>query len=84
MRTKKRYTGGPIYWGAIVLETFNLLLEEHLNGNELRVFIYLCSKMDYRNNICLDNQKSIAENLEIHKSSVSKAIRKLKGSICEA
>lgn len=69
----KRY--GSVYWGAIVLSTFELLLKAHLNGNDIRVFLYLCSCMNYQNNICYENQKSISDNLQIHKSSVSKAIK---------
>lgn len=66
---------GSVYWGAMVLDTFDLLLKAKLNGNDLKVFLYLCSQMNQQNNICYDNQKTISHFLEIHKSSVSKSIK---------
>ncbi len=66
-----------VYWGAIVLDTFEQLLKAKLCGNDLRVFLYLCSKMLHEDNTCYENQKSISDNLQIHKTSVSKAIKVL-------
>lgn len=75
MRTRsKRH----IYWGAIVLDTIkNLIITDRLDGNTMRVFLYLCYEMKTDDNIFYSKQIEIANKLTIHRSSVSKSIKKL-------
>jgi phage regulator Rha-like protein len=54
-----------------------LALEEELDGVDLRVFLYLFSKLDFKTFIPVP-QMEIAEALGKHKEHVSRSIKKLK------
>lgn len=66
-----------IYWGAITLDTFSHLQDNDLQGADYKVLFLLCHEMMKENNIAYLKQKNISEKLELHKSSISKAIKKL-------
>lgn len=61
-----------------------LARDKELAGRPTRVLLYLLSRLDFENFIAVP-QKNIAEQLELHKSDVSKAVRLLirKGILIE-
>jgi len=67
-----------------IQEGFLHLAQLDLTGEQLRVLLYIMSKLDFENYICL-TQKSVSEALNLHKSNVSKAFKVLveKGIIHE-
>lgn len=65
------------YWGAITLDTFLYLQDENLQSSDYKIFFLLCSRMIRETNIAHIRQKSISEILKLHKSSVSKSIKRL-------
>jgi predicted transcriptional regulator len=54
-----------------------LALDEDLDGVDLRVFLFLFSRLDFENYIRLE-QREIAEALNRRKEHISRSIRKLK------
>ena len=72
-----------VYWGAFVLDTFDLFLKDDLSRNEFEIFFFLCKKMDTSTNKVFLRQKDILselrEDYDISKAkgTVSKAIKGL-------
>jgi DNA-binding MarR family transcriptional regulator len=54
-----------------------LSLDEELDGVDLRVFLFLFSRLDFETYTRVE-QREIAESLKRHKVHVSRSIRKLK------
>lgn len=72
-----------VYWGAFILDTFDLFLKDDLSRNEYEIFFFLCKNMDTSTNKVFLRQKDILSRLrEDHniskaKGTVSKAIKGL-------
>ena len=72
-----------VYWGAFVLDTFDLFLKDDLSRNEFEIFFFLCKKMDTSTNKVFLRQKDILselrEDYDISKAkgTVSKAINSI-------
>jgi hypothetical protein len=54
-----------------------IALDEELDGVDLRVFLYLCARLDFENFTRIE-QLDIAETLKRRKEHISRSIRKLK------
>jgi len=67
-------TNGAPYWRGMVEK---LALDVDLDGVDLRVFLYLLAKLDYKL-YTLVEQREIAEALGRRREHVSRSIRKLK------
>lgn len=72
-----------MYWGAILKEGFSRLIESDLTAADYQVFFHLCEIAETETNIANERQIDIVNNflpsygLQINKSTVSKAIKKL-------
>lgn len=72
-----------VYWGAFVLDTFDLFLKDDLSRNEYEIFFFLCKKMDTNTNKVFVRQKDILNalrddhNISKAKGTISKAIKGL-------
>lgn len=66
-----------IYWGAIILDSFKYLANDDLKASDYKTLFYLMSKINYTNNIASVKQKTISDDLSMHKSSISKSISNL-------
>lgn len=66
-------------WSAVTTNLLQLLIDERLTGEELRLLFYLIKKLDFDSqNIIEVNQKKIADDLDRNKSALSKSFKKLK------
>lgn len=72
-----------IYWGAMIKEGFSYLTKCDLTAADYQVFFHLCRIAEPETNIANERQIDIVNNfipeynIQINKSTVSKAIRKL-------
>ncbi|WFF74034.1 replication/maintenance protein RepL [Proteiniclasticum sp. QWL-01] len=66
-----------IYWGAFIIPAFEPLYSDELHGTDYKIFFYLLSNINYTNNISSIKQKDISQELNIHKTTVSKSLKKL-------
>lgn len=66
-----------IYWGAVVLDSFKYLSSDDLKASDYKTLLYLMSRINYTNNVASVKQKTISEDLKMHKSSISKSISNL-------
>lgn len=67
-----------VYWGAFILEWFNLLQDSIFTSTDYRVLFFLCSKMDLKTNKVFKKQIQIANDLNMDKGNISKSLKKLK------
>lgn len=65
-----------VNWLMIYQDTLEWLATEHIPYEQIRVFMYLMSKLDFENYIRI-TQASIAEALKMKTSNVSRAVRGL-------
>ena len=66
-------------WSAITTNLLQLLIDQRLTAEELRLLFYLMSKLDFDSqNIIEINQQHIAIILVRDKSAISKALKKLR------
>lgn len=74
---KNRINRLGVHWVATFQDGMAWLAkQDDITGEQLRVFLYLVSRLDFDNYLKVP-QKDISEDLNLHKSNVSKAIKKL-------
>lgn len=70
-RIKSPYSGGFFMTNQFALE--EIAKDKELVGETLRIFLYVCSRLDFENYIQIP-QLEISKDLQIDKSNVSKAM----------
>jgi predicted transcriptional regulator len=70
-RIKSPYSGGFFMTNQFALE--EIAKDKELVGETLRVFLYVCSRLDFENYIQIP-QMEISKDLQIDKSNVSKSM----------
>jgi len=70
-RIKSPYSGGFFMTNQFALE--EIAKDKELVGETLRIFLYVCSRLDFENYIQIP-QMEISKDLQIDKSNVSKSI----------
>ena len=72
------FAGG---WLAMALEPLEMLAMSDLQGQDLRVLLYLLGRLDFENLIQIE-QVAVAKKLGIYKPDVSKSIKRLLAQGC--
>jgi len=70
-RIKSPYSGGFFMTNQFALE--EIAKDKELVGETLRIFLYVCSRLDFENYIQIP-QMEISKDLQIDKSNVSKSM----------
>lgn len=73
-KPRKNLLGGR--WVASFQDGLEWLAKQDMTGEQWRVFAYLMSKLDFDNFLKIQ-QKDICEALQLNKSNVSKAIKRI-------
>ena len=74
----RRRVSIPVYWGAIILDSFKHLQDNDFTGSDYKVLFFLCEHMTKENNHAYMKQKKIASDMKMDKGNISRSIKKLR------